>query len=84
MIVVPINQNAPDPAAIRQLIQSVRGVMAHPVLTATNQEGGTVCFQETRVPCMAGARQAGSQGPGSVQSEMSSMSQGLKALGFDI
>src|SRR5438477_2815461 len=84
LIVVPINQNAPDPAAIRQLIQSVRGVMAHPVLTATNQEGGTVCFQETRVPCMAGARQAGSQGPGSVQSEMSSMSQGLKALGFDI
>jgi len=84
LIVVPINHNAPDPAAVRQLIQSVRGVMAHPVLTATNQEGGTVCFQETRVPCMAGARQAGSQGPGSVQSEMTSMSQGLKALGFDI
>src|SRR5437879_2088589 len=84
LILVPINQNAPDPAAVRQLIQSVRGVMAHPVLAATNQEGGTVCFQETRVPCMAGARQAGSQGPGSVQSEMTSMSQGLKALGFDI
>lgn len=84
LIVVPINQNAPDPAAIRQLIQSVRGVMAHPVLTATNQEGGTVCFQETRVPCMAGARQVGPQGPAAVQSEMSSMSQGLKALGFDI
>jgi len=84
LIVVPINQNAPDPPAIRQLIQSVRGVMAHPVLTATNQEGGTVCFQETRVPCMAGARQAGAQGPGAVQSEMTSMSQGLKALGFDI
>jgi beta-N-acetylhexosaminidase len=83
-IIVPINQNAPDPPAIRQLIQSVRGVMAHPVLTATNQEGGTVCFQETRVPCMAGARQAGAQGPGAVQSEMTSMSQGLKALGFDI
>jgi beta-N-acetylhexosaminidase len=84
LIVVPINQNAPDPAAIRQLIQSVRGVMAHPVLTATNQEGGSVCFQETRVPCMAGARQVASQGPAAVQSEMTSMSQGLKALGFDI
>jgi beta-N-acetylhexosaminidase len=84
LIVVPINQNAPDPPAIRQLIQSVRGVMAHPVLTATNQEGGTVCFQEARVPCMAGANQAGAQGPGAVQSEMTSMSQGLKALGFDI
>ena len=84
LIVVPINQNAPDRPGIRQLIQSVRGVMAHPVLTATNQEGGTVCFQETRVPCLAGARQAGAQGPGAVQSEMTSMSQGLKALGFDI
>ena len=84
LIVVPINQNGQDPAAIRQLIQSVRGVMAHPVLSATNQEGGTVCFQETRVPCMAGARQVGVQGPAAVQSEMTSMSQGLKGLGFDI
>jgi beta-N-acetylhexosaminidase len=84
LIVVPINQNAQDPAAIRQLIQSVRGVMAHPVLTATNQEGGTVCFRETQVPCPAGARQVGAQGPAAVQSQMTSMSQGLKALGFDI
>ena len=84
LFVVPINQNAQDPAAIRQLIQSVRGVMAHPVLTATNQEGGTVCFRETRVPCLAGAHQLGAQGPAAVQAEMTSMSQGLKALGFDI
>jgi len=84
LIVVPINQNAKDPAAIRQLIQSVRGVMAHPVLTATDQEGGTVCFQEARVPCTAGARQVGLQGPPAVQSAMTSMAQGLKALGFDI
>jgi beta-N-acetylhexosaminidase len=84
LIVVPINQNATDPAAIRQLIRSVRGVMAHPVLTATDQEGGTVCFKETRVSCMAGARQVGSQGPAAVQFEMTTMSQGLKALGFDI
>jgi beta-N-acetylhexosaminidase len=84
LIVVPINQNAPDPTAIRQLIESVRGVMAHPLLTATNQEGGTVCFLETRVPCLAGARQAGPRGPAAVQAEMTTMSQGLKALGFDI
>jgi beta-N-acetylhexosaminidase len=84
LMLVAINQNAPDPAGIRQLIQSVRDVMSHPVLTATNQEGGTVCFQETRVPCMAGARQAGSEGPAAIQSEMASMSHGLKALGFDI
>jgi beta-N-acetylhexosaminidase len=84
LIVVPINQNAADPTTIRQLIQSVRGVMAHPVVTAAKQEGGTVCFQESRVPCLAGARQVGSRGPAAVQSEMTSMSQGLKALGFDI
>jgi len=84
LIVVPINQNAQDPTAIAQLIQAVRGVMAHPLLSATNQEGGTVCFFETRVPCLAGARQVGPQGPGAIRVEMTTMSQGLKALGFDI
>jgi beta-N-acetylhexosaminidase len=84
LILVPINQNAKDPAAIRRLIQSVRGVMAHPLLVATNQEGGTVCFPQTQVPCLAGARQAGPRGPAGVLSEMTTMSQGLKALGFDI
>lgn len=84
LILVPINQNAQDPTAIRRLIESVRGVMAHPLLTATNQEGGTVCFLETQVPCLAGARQVGPQGPGAIQSEMTTMSQGLEALGFNI
>jgi len=84
LILVPINQNAQDPAAIRRLIQSLRGVMAHPLLVATNQEGGTVCFPATQVPCLAGARQVGPHGPGAVQTEMATMSQGLKALGFDI
>ena len=84
LIVVSVNQNGQDPEAIRRLIQSVRGVMAHPLLVATNQEGGTVCFPETQVPCMAGARQAGARGPTAVQSGMTTMSQGLKALGFDI
>jgi beta-N-acetylhexosaminidase len=84
LIVVPINKNAQDAAAIRQLIQSVRGVMAHPLMAATSQEGGTVCFLESGVPCMAGARQVGLQGPNAVQSEMATMSRGLKALGFDI
>ncbi|HET9848172.1 MAG TPA: glycoside hydrolase family 3 N-terminal domain-containing protein [Candidatus Dormibacteraeota bacterium] len=84
LVVMPLNQNAHTPAAIRQLIASVRGVMAHPLLAATNQEGGTVCFSETRVPCLAGARQAAAQGPAAVEGEMSTMSEGLKALGFDI
>jgi beta-N-acetylhexosaminidase len=84
LIVVSSNQNAKDPPGIRQLIQSVRGVMAHPLLVATNQEGGTACFPETQVPCLAGARQVGPRGPAAVQSDMTTMSQGLKALGFDI
>ena len=84
LIVVPINQNAGDATGIRQLIQSVRGVMLHPLMAATNQEGGTVCFSETGTPCMAGARQVASQGPNAVQSELETMSRGLKTLGFDI
>jgi beta-N-acetylhexosaminidase len=84
LIVVPINQNAGDATGIRQLIQSVRGVMLHPLMAATNQEGGTVCFSETGAPCMAGARQVASQGPNAVQSELETMSRGLKTLGFDI
>src|SRR2546425_12021053 len=41
LIVVPINQNGGDATAIRHLIQSVRGVMLHPLMAATEQEGGT-------------------------------------------
>ena len=84
LIIVPINQNAGTPAGIRQLIQDVRGAGTHTLLVSTNQEGGTVCFTETQVPCLAGARQAGPQGPAAVQGEMRTMSSGLKALGFDI
>jgi len=84
LIVVPINRNAADAVAIRQLIQSVRGVMRHPLMAATDQEGGTVCFMETGLPCMAGGRQVAQQGPNAIESEMATMSRGLKALGFDI
>jgi beta-N-acetylhexosaminidase len=84
LIVVPINQNGNTPGGIRQLIQDVRGAGTHTLLVATNQEGGTVCFTETQVPCMAGARQVGPQGAAAVEGEMRTMSAGLKALGFDI
>lgn len=84
LIVVPINQNAGTPGGIRQVIQDVRAVGTHTLLVSTNQEGGTVCFNETQVPCLAGARQVGPQGPAAVEAEMRSMSSGLKALGFDI
>jgi beta-glucosidase-like glycosyl hydrolase len=40
LIVAPINKNGGDATAIRQLIQSVRGVMLHPLMAATNPEGG--------------------------------------------
>jgi len=42
LIIVSINQNGGDATAIRLLIQSVRGVMLHPLMAATDQEGGTV------------------------------------------
>ncbi len=84
LIIVPINQNVHDAAAARQLIETMRGVMQHPLLVATNQEGGTVCFPQIGVPCMAGARQVAVQGASAVQAEMRTMSSGLKSLGFDI
>jgi beta-N-acetylhexosaminidase len=84
LIVLPANENAPDPTAIRQLIASLRNVMAHPLLAAADQEGGLVCFPQTGVPCLAGARQAGIEGPSAVGSELTTMGAGLKALGFDI
>ncbi|MEO6797808.1 MAG: glycoside hydrolase family 3 N-terminal domain-containing protein [Candidatus Dormibacter sp.] len=84
LIVVPINQNGSTPSVIQQLIQSVRAVGTHTLLVSTNQEGGSVCFREAQVPCLAGARQAGPQGPGPIEAEMKSMSSGLRALGFDI
>jgi beta-N-acetylhexosaminidase len=84
LIILPANENAPDPNAIRQLIASLRSVMTHPLLAAADQEGGLVCFPQTGVPCLAGARQAGIEGPSAVESELTTMSAGLKALGFDI
>ena len=84
LIVVPINQNGSAPGAIQRVIQSVRAVGTHTLLVSTNQEGGTVCFRETHVPCLAGARQAGPQGPRAIEAEMRTMSSGLRALGFDI
>ena len=40
LFVDPINHNGGDAIAIRQLIQSVRGVMLHQMMAATNPEGG--------------------------------------------
>jgi len=84
LIIVPVNQNAQDAAGIRQLISSIRGVMRHPLFAATDEEGGTVCLLASGVPCLAGARQVGPQGPAAVRAEMETMSRGLKALGFDV
>src|SRR3989442_9374987 len=48
LIVVPINQNGGDATAIRQLIQSVRGVMRHPMMAATNPEEGAAHSEPLR------------------------------------
>jgi beta-glucosidase-like glycosyl hydrolase len=40
LVVVAVNHNGGDTTAIRQLIESVRGVMLHPLMAATNPEGG--------------------------------------------
>jgi beta-N-acetylhexosaminidase len=84
LIVMPIDHNGADPASIRQLIGAVRGVMAHPLLAATTVEGGSVCLLEAHGPCGPGAPEMGARGAAAVQSGLSSMSQPLKALGFDI
>ena len=41
LIVVPINQNAADSGGIRPLIQSVRGVMLHPLMAAADSDLAT-------------------------------------------
>ena len=84
LILVPINQNADTATGLRGLIQTVRAVGTHTLLVATDQEGGTVCFRATQVPCLNGARQVGPAGPAAVGAEMRTMSAGLKSLGFDI
>jgi len=48
LIVVPLNQNGGDAAAIRQLIQSVRGVMRRPLMAATNPEEGAAHSEPVR------------------------------------
>ncbi len=84
LLIVPINQNASDPGAIRDLIGQVRGTMRHPLLVATDQEGGSVCLRASGVPCLAGAREAGGQGKVRIETEMKEMSSGLKRLGFNV
>jgi beta-N-acetylhexosaminidase len=84
LLVVPINQNANGATSVRELIAGVRAVMRHPLLAATNQEGGSVCLAGSGVPCLEGARQAGGAGATVVQSDLESMSRGLHQLGFDV
>ena len=84
VLLLPRDHAGLDGAAIRNAIGSLRGVMTHPLLAATDVEGGRVCFTGAGVPCLAGGRQAAAAGAGAVQSAMAGMSQALKALGFDV
>lgn len=59
LIVLPTNQNARDAAAIRQLIQSVRGLMAHPLMAATTTDGGTNAVQAQHAATPKGLKALG-------------------------
>ncbi|MGH7904672.1 MAG: glycoside hydrolase family 3 N-terminal domain-containing protein [Candidatus Dormibacteraceae bacterium] len=83
LLVIPDNQNGATPGQVRAVIAAVRGTMAHPLIAATDQEGGTVCMRASGAPCLAGARAAGVLGPGAVSLAMRQMACGLRAAGFD-
>lgn len=84
LIVVQGNQNATNPTAIRQMILEIRAAAGHTLLAAAAEEGGGVCLLAAQVPCLAGPRQVASQGPGAIESQMRTMSSGLRGLGFDV
>lgn len=84
LLIVPINENAGDPGSVRDLIKRVRATMHHPLLVATDQEGGGVCLQASGVPCRPGPRDVAPQGQARIESQMKEMSSGLKRLGFNV
>src|ERR1700674_3004470 len=75
LLVVNGNHNAGSAASMRALIASVRGVVRHRLVAATDQEGGQVCLAISSVPCMP--MPVGRSG--TIQ-----MASALKSLGFDL
>jgi beta-N-acetylhexosaminidase len=75
LLVVNANHNAGSATAMRALIATVRGVVRHRLVAATDQEGGQVCLAVTSVPCQ----------PMPVgQSGTIRMATALRSLGFNL
>ncbi len=83
LLIVNLNRNAADAAGMRALITGLRSTMTHPLLVATDQEGGPVCLEIREVPCLAGGPQAGMQSLEAITAQMRTMASALKRLGFD-
>jgi len=75
LLVVNLNHNGDSAAAVSSVIGSLRGLSRHRLVAATDQEGGQVCLAVSSLPCAA--MPVG-------QAEMTNMSAGIKALGFDL
>jgi beta-N-acetylhexosaminidase len=75
LLIVNLNHNGDSATALTNVIASLRGLSRHRLVAATDQEGGQICVALSSVPCA----------PMPVgQAEMTRMSAGVKALGFDI
>ena len=75
LLVVNLNHNGDSARALTSVIASLRGLSRHRLVAATDQEGGQVCLAVSSLPCAA--MPVG-------QAEMTNMSAGIKALGFDL
>ncbi|MFZ0214538.1 MAG: glycoside hydrolase family 3 N-terminal domain-containing protein [Candidatus Dormiibacterota bacterium] len=79
------NGNGGSAATVTSLIAAIQQAEgAGPgVLVTTNQEGGTVCFRSTGMPCAPGAREQGATGSTQVVAQdTTEMARSLKQLGF--
>ena len=75
LLVVNLNHNAADAAAMRDLLARVRSEDRHRLIAATDQEGGGICIALSTVPCdpMPVGRDSSSR-----------MAAAIHGLGFDL
>src|SRR2546421_10801800 len=75
LLAVNLSHNAATDAELTSLITTLRGISAHGLVAATDQEGGDVCLAAQSVPCA----------PMPVgQGETTRMASALHALGFNL
>jgi beta-N-acetylhexosaminidase len=75
LLVINGNHNVNSTASTKALIATIRGVMRHRLVAATDQEGGYVCFALSSVPCEP--MPVGRVGT-------TRMASALRSLGFDL